>query len=56
MMLKETKTKIEDTFQIKDMELFLKVLDMCVKEKIGIPAIRAYIQDNRKTKLKGKGE
>lgn len=53
MMLKETKQKIEDTFQLKDIELFLKVLDTCVKEKIGIPDIRAYVQDNRKAKPKG---
>jgi hypothetical protein len=56
MMLKETKQKIEDTFQIKDIELFLKILDTCVKEKISIPDIRAYVQDNKKTKSKGKGE
>lgn len=52
MMLKETKQKIEDTFEMKDMELCLKVLDACSKEKIGIPDIRAYVQNNRKTKPK----
>jgi len=48
MMLKETKEKIEDTLEMKDINIFLKVLDMCSKEKIGIPDLRAYVQDNKK--------
>lgn len=54
VMLKETKTKIENTFETKDIEIFLKVLDKSSKEKVGIPDLRAYIQKRINDKLKNK--
>lgn len=55
MMSKETKTRIEDTLELKEMELFLKVFDTCSAKKIGIPDIRAYVRDmSMKRKIKQK--
>lgn len=48
MMLNETREKIEDTFSLKVIRSFLKVLDKCSENKIGIPDLRAYYQDNFK--------
>ena len=49
MMLNKTKEKIEDTFSLKVIGSFLKVLNKCSENKIGIPDLRAYYQDNFKT-------
>lgn len=45
MMTKETKTRIEDALKLKDIEVFLIVLDTCTAKKIGIPDLRAYVRD-----------
>lgn len=49
MMLNETKEKIEDAFSLKIIGSFLNVLNKCSENKIGIPDLRAYYQDNFKT-------
>ena len=54
MMTNETKLKIEGTFETKDIKLFLEVLDKCSKEKIGIPDLRAYVQENKRVKTNKK--